>query len=215
MALYLLSSSLVTALLIAAFFQNTRVRSLVLPGIRGVVSGILLLPVTLLFASAIPLVFSGWSLWVRISILEFLVPGLLGALAFVVWDFRKGHTDDRGTVVAASAFLGGFFFVDILARVIGTRGILDGYDLFLLPMARSLIIGYIPLLIASWARESRPSRFGYLVLLVLLPWLFSIAGTLHELKFIPLAHLMGLLLFIAGVTGYWFLRMVYLPGQGL
>lgn len=215
MGLYLLSSPLVTAFLIAAFFQDTHVRSLVLPGIRGVVSGLLLLPVTLLVTSAIPLVFSGWSLWVRISILEFLVPGLLGTLAFVVWDFRKGHTDDRGSVVAASAFLGGFFFVDILARVIGTRGILDGYELFLLPMARSVIIGYIPLLVACWARDAKPLRFGYLALLILLPWILSLAGTLHELKFIPLAHLLGIFLFVAGVTGYWFLRMIYLPGQGL
>jgi hypothetical protein len=215
MGFYLLSSPLVTAFLIAALFHNTHVRSLVLPGIRGVVSGLLLLPVTLLFTSAIPLVFSGWSLWVRISLLEFLIPSVLGILAFVVWDFRKGHTDDRGSVVAASAFLGGFFFVDILARVIGTRGILDGYELFLLPMARSLIIGYIPLLIACWARDAKPLRYGYLVLLVLMPWILSIAGTLHELKLIPVAHLAGIFLFVAGVTGYWFLRMIYLPGQGL
>ncbi len=215
MALYLLSSPLVTAFLIAAFFQDTHVRSLVLPGIRGVVSGVVIVPLMVLFSSSIPVVYSGWSLWVRISLVEFLMPAFLGTLAFVVWDFRKGHTDDRGSVVAASAFLGGFFVVDILARVIGTRGILDGYELFLLPMARSLIIGFIPLLIASWAREGKPLRYAYLALLVLLPWILSIAGTLHELKFHPIAYLVGLFLFVAGLTGYWFLRMIYLPGQGL
>jgi hypothetical protein len=215
MALYLLFSPLVTAFLIAAFFETTHVRSLVLPGIRGVVSGVVLVPLTVLLSSSLPVVYSGWSLWSRISLVEFLIPALLGTLAFAVWDFRKGHTDDRGSVVAASAFLGGFFFVDILARVIGTRGILDGYELFLLPMARSILIGYIPLLIASWAREGKPLRFAYLVLLVLLPWILSIAGTLHELKFHPVAYLVGLFLFVAGLTGYWFFRMIYLPGPGM
>ena len=215
MALYMLASPLLTAFLIAAFFQNSHVRSLILPGIRGVVSGVVLLPVTLLLSTAIPLIYSGWLLWVRISVLEFLVPGLLGTGAFVVLDLRRSGTDDRRSVVSASGFLGGCFFVDTLARVIGTRGLLDGYELFLLPMARSLTIGFIPLLVSAWAREARPTRFGYLFILVLLPWLLSIAGTLHELKFHPLAYLVGLFLFFGGVTAYWFLRMVYLPGQGL
>ncbi len=215
MALYLLTSPLLTAFVVAAFFGETHARTLILPTIRGLVAGIVLLPVTLLVSAAIPLVYVPSVLWLRISVLEFLLPALLGTIAFVLWDLQKGGDGDRATVVSATGFIAGVFFVDILARVIGGRGLFDGYELFLLPMARSLLVAYIPILVSAWAREARPTRYGYLLLLVALPWVLSVAGTLHELKFLPVAYLVGLTLFASGVAGYWLLRMVYLPGQGL
>lgn len=167
--------------------------------IRSAIGGILwFFPALIVYgivAGFFPAVYEGKGLYLSRTLLDFLIPILLGAGAYV-YSYRRDLISPGGEqFLRAFSFLTGFFTLFSQYSLITYTGWSPGYLYFLLPLFRMILVLEAAFVLGVFFSDGRITGLIFLFVGLSIPFLFGAVSYLYIVNFRFFSWLLTLLLF--------------------
>lgn len=178
--------------------------------LKGVLAFLIVLAVMLIAGRAVPRPYSGYGVYLYASVFDFAIPilGSTGLFFLFTRDARGYSPGDRSAMLLA--FLAGSLSLESILDLFLRGDYFGIYELMLLPSLRISGVFFASLLFRAFGSETFWTRYTYLLLLLLLPFLLGVVYFLMSLNIGAAAVALSgvlfavtwfLLLFTAGKTG--------------